>query len=585
MAANNGKTNGRTPAKRFKNVVPEPPKPTLDDKIAAARKQVELRLLENAFSLMAPVGSVKAELDYLNDQIGWEPIGTGGVDRQDAIKTGFRTEHDLFSMIARSRIQASDNPFAANLFQNRINYIIGDNPKISVIPTTPEAKKKKKNVNTAKEFENFLTLWQLVNNFEERREELVLRGDRDGDIAVRWFYDPDGMTHFRFVEPLQIKNPANRSVSTRGEVFDEIEERRTRFGVRSDPDDVMIVEGYYVHYSDDSEDWEFVPAEDMMLFKFNVDENSPRGRPLTYPARDELDHAKRGLRNLMVTSTMQAAVSMIRTHDTGKPDVVKDFVSSQKTISSRAASPATNDVMAMLDSVVRAGMPHIVDVTKGTKVEFPATMIDVEKMVAAVEAAVSAVAAAVQMPNWMLTSVAGSTNYANALVSEAPSTRAFLRAQKKYRAVILHFFAKALIHAMERGLVRQVDELELVSEIGDKVIFLTIGVSSEFPNLVVRDRLNETRRYRVLAHDGILSRETWSDREGEDFDQEQHFIEEDPDHPFNRAIQQADAALEAQASAGADGGKPINGKNNNQKPPKTAEQRATSAAGGDDTLD
>jgi hypothetical protein len=128
--------------------------------------------------------------------------------------------------------------------------------------------------------------------------------------------------------------------------------------------------------------------------------------------------------------------------------------------------------------------------------------------VTVLQAELRAIASRLVMPEFMLTSDASNANYASTMVAEGPAMKMFQRLQAEQAAEDLEVMWRVVSNAVAAGRLPP----EALSAI-------EIQVSP--PALVMRDQLREAQVARIEHQSGILSPQTWSQRSGLDYDQEQ----------------------------------------------------------------
>ena len=415
--------------------------------------------------------------DALDDCDGtaWLQVGThlGSSSRAIAL-----SEAELPEIRAQCRELAATNEFAINGHENRISYIVGSGHtyratirKGASAPAT-----------LAADVQGILDDFLRTSGWNRRQTEIVRRRDRDGEVFLRFFHAPDGTVRMRFVEPAQIATPPDRMADP-----------SAALGIQTDRHDVESVQGYYI-------DGQFVDAADIQHRKANVDSNVRRGLPLFYPVRKNLRRAEKLLRNMSVVAEIQSAIALIRRHQNATRGAVQQFVAS--------GADATVTGSGRTSSYKRYGPGTILDAPSGIEYDFPAAGLDAGNFVTVLQAELRAIASRLVMPEFMLTSDASNANYASTMVAEGPAIKMFARLQAEQMADDLEVMWRVVHSAIAAG--------RLPSDVAASV---EIQVSP--PSLAVRDRLKEAQVFRIEHESGILSRQTWSQRSGLDYDQEQ----------------------------------------------------------------
>ena len=314
--------------------------------------------------------------------------------------------------------------------------------------------------------------------------------DRDGEAILRLFVDHEGSTRVRFVEPGQLVTPQELAG-----------QRAHSFGVHTDADDVETVHGYWI-------DGTYVDAGEVQHRKANVDQNVKRGLPLFFPVRKNLRRAERLLRNMSIVAEIQSAIALIRRHRSGSRSAVQQFISQQ------ADATVTSPASSRTSHVKRYGPGTILDAHADVDYEFPAAALDAGSYVTVLQAELRAIAARLVMPEFMLTSDASNANYSSTMVAEGPAVRMFERAQRQMIDGDLEILRRVVDHAVHRGQL----PIDVLTQ---------IEIQAVPPSLNVRNRLEESQAWRIEFESGVLSRQTWSQRCGLDYDQEQENMAEE----------------------------------------------------------
>ena len=113
------------------------------------------------------------------------------------------------------------------------------------------------------------------------------------------------------------------------------------------------------------------------------------------------------------------------------------------------------------------------------------------------------------MPEFMLTSDASNANYSSTMIAEGPAMRMFARLQAEQTADDLEVMWRVVRAAVTAPAGLPPEALT------------AIDIQATPPTLAVRDHLAEAKRYEIEFNNGILSPQTWSQRTGLDYDQEQ----------------------------------------------------------------
>ena len=451
-------------------------------------RRLELRLTEAFDDLWDNYVDSRDSL-YDDDGTRWSLLGSGNSPGGTSTAGPMISQHQLAEIRMQCRGLAVANEFAINAIENRISYIVGSGHRYRAV-TRELPKPGERNERTeelCRRTQNFIDEFIEINNWHDRQQEIIRRGDRDGEVFLRLFTDPHGMTLVRFVEPDQVFTPADRT-----------DDPAATLGIHCSPGDVETVRGYWI-------DSQWVDVDEIQHRKMNVDANVKRGLPLFYPVRKNLARAEKLLRNMSTVAQIQSAIAIIRKHASGSQASIRRFVEN------RAETQATDASTGKTNYLQRYAPGTILDAFAGTDYQFPAASIDAGSYVAVLQAELRAIAARLVMPEFMLSSDASNANYASTMVAEGPAVRMFQRLQH------------AMIQADQRIMQRAIDSAARAGRLPDDAALL-VRIEAIPPSLAVRDRLREARADEILLKSGILSPQTMALRHGLDPQRESQLI-------------------------------------------------------------
>ena len=413
---------------------------------------------------------------YAGEEEGWwSPLSSGGGVGQSASIS----PPQLSEIRDACRRLALTNEFAINGHENRISYIVGSGDCYHVtIRKGIEAP-----MQFAQEAQGVFDEFLAMNQWHSRQQEMVRRLDRDGEVFLRLFADGEGGTRVRFVEPEQIVTPT-----------EIISNPAASHGVLTDQHDVETVLGYYI-------DGRLVDASQVQHRKANVDRNVKRGLPLYMPVRKNLRRAEKLLRNMSVVAEIQSAIALIRKHRSASRSGVEQFVADR-------SSSERVDSTGRIRRVSEYGPGTILDAPAGLEYDFPTTGIDASSYVKILQAELRAVASRLVMPEFMFTSDASNASFASTMVAEGPAVKMFERLQAAMIEEDMRIFDVVLDNAVAAG---------TLSAEARRVV----QIQATPPSVHVRDRLKEAQINQIGHRYGVLSAQTWSQRLGLDYDQEQ----------------------------------------------------------------
>jgi capsid protein len=337
-----------------------------------------------------------------------------------------------------------------------------------------------------------------LNQWSKRQKETIRRLDRDGERFLRFFPDAEaGMLRVRFVEPLEIQNPPG-ATAAEGWFFG------IRFAQHAAGLDMETpVEYAIVDVSPQgsvSGLREKVPAEQVQRLTANVDLSSPRGLPVFFALQSHLTDAVRTLKATGRIVEFRARIGMIRRHVNATRDAVQHTIASMQPSGHQGASPAGRVKTARMYPYAA-----IIDTSDATEYQFPSEAAPVDKNVAAIQAELRAAAAALGMPEYMLSGDASNANYSSTMVAEGPAVKTFEEMQADLIEADIAVMERALVVAAAAGRIQNAaagDVLDLVC------------IEAEPPLIKSADRLSETQADQILAAAGVMSRETFAARHG-----------------------------------------------------------------------
>jgi len=290
----------------------------------------------------------------------------------------------------------------------------------------------------------------------------------------------------RFVEPEQIYTPKELARNP-----------AATFGIQTEPDDVETPLGYYI-------DGEPVDAAHIQHRKANVDANIKRGLPLYFSVRKNLRRVEKLLRNMSAVAEIQSAIALIRKHRSALRSGVEQFVSDGASVACATGSASAGRTRHLS----QYGPGTILDAPSGLEYDFPAAGVNASNFVTVLQAELRAIAARLVMPEFMFTSDASNANYSSTLVAEGPAVKMFERLQSSLKNDDCRVLWRVIDNAAAAG--------RLPADIRRHV-----ELQISLPSLHVREQLRECQIERIAYEKGILSPQTWSQRLGLDYDQEQ----------------------------------------------------------------
>lgn len=382
---------------------------------------------------------------------------------------------------------------------------------------------------------------QVVDDFLSRNEWI---GNRDrlaykryrarGEQAARIVRDERNRPRVEFLPLGQIIEPDIQAQKMLNEYYDLF--GHWSYGVCTEGGPRGRFLGLYLQTGRGPNDWEFVPADEVVYLRRNVDEGVKRGLTDLYASNDRLKRADKVFTNTLSGAAIQSSIGLIRRHDPNKPGPYKSLGSSTK------ITFEDDDGDEQTIELEPTNPGRIVDV-KGYDVQ-PGPMGDnnSEDYLKVGQCGQTVGGLRWALPEYMSTGVSDDVNHAASLTAESPFLRARQADQTEHEAN-----ERALLWQLVRDSCRPGGELHRrFRGISYERVRRYVRINVETPDTSVRDENAKTERLERLHAAGQLSGRTWAAMEGLDYEQEQERLAEE------RAAQPepslADAAKRARES-------------------------------------
>jgi beta-lactamase superfamily II metal-dependent hydrolase len=435
-------------------------------------------------------------------------------------------EIELRQIRARTRVFGQTNPYAIGAGRNRIAYTVGNGHTYKVTPRDPSV-----GGDTVEAALTVIENFRKRNKWNKRQKETVRRLDRDGERFLRLFIDDKkGELNVRFVEPLEIQNDpkaTSHSGAYFGIQFAQVvaDEPGTTAAVW----DIETPTHYYLvnigTLGEVISLREKVPADQMQHLKANVDMTWPRGLPTFWALMPNMNNAIQTLKATGKIVEFRARIGMIRRHINAAKESVTRFVEQQKNAKDRPTPTASKYPYAA-----------IIDTSDATEYQFPAGTVPVDGNVAAIQAELRTCAAALAMPEYMLSGDASNANFSSTMVAEGPAVKTFEEMQGELIEADVEIMERQLAIAAKAGLITNSSG---DPEAPDYVLNL-VKVEAEPPIIKHEDALMEAQADQILNQAGVLSKSTFAARHGLEWADEKPLIEADQAEDLKRqAAQQA----------------------------------------------
>lgn len=404
----------------------------------------------------------------------------------------YQNEQQLKLIRDRSRRLCVENEFAIGALGVRSSFVLGTGLVHKATPARKGAE------GLAAEVQRVVDTFVAANDEAELQREALLRYDRDGEFFLRRFEQPNGLHLWRFVEPECVRSPGGDSGPGRS------------FGVECDPEDIATVLAYYVT----ERPWEnhdpiVVEAGAVVHVRANVDSASKRGIPLFYPVESNLRRAEELLAAMTTTAKIRAKIALIRKIPTAPRSAAQSLVNSLTEVTT------TDPLTGAVNNVERLRNGTILTASKDTEYEFPEVGGNSADCVVALQAELRAIAARLQMPEFMLSADASNANYSSTLVAESPAVKNFERLQQTFKST----FGECKAAGRQSLLWRQIAACVRLG-ILPPAVFRDVEIQTEAPSLIMRDYDKEAATNQTYVSMGVKSRHTVAAEIGLDYDQE-----------------------------------------------------------------
>lgn len=483
-----------------------------EEQVRSLRLNAERKLLESwpgSYTGNAP-GDLVDPLDrYSNGDEWWWPAGSVDQDRKDGTNYPFvQNEQDLRRLRNTVRILVETSSLAKGVLKQLTNFVIGSGYTYHVVSEADKEAPVELVALAQLAIDQFLD----DNEWCELEQELFRRSRRDGEYFLRYFYQNDGSTEVRLVEPEHVVQPP-------GSVFED-----WGWGIQSDPEDIETILNYYIRPYDDR-DGEFVSADDIDHVKVNVDRNIKRGMSDFYCCLESLDGVRKLLRNLREGAAIQAAIAGIWQYETSGAAAVSGLVTD---IRDKGRTYQNDPIKGRPTNYQKIEPGTFIHTPKGRQyLPPPLASQNAPNHIATVQAVLRAVGAAWCMPEYMVSGDASNANYASTLVSGSPFVREVKTAQAFYKTRFLRTIWRVLWHAWHAGKFKTYSWDDILS---------LLDVQCEAPTPEIANRLDEAQVKEIEHRNSVVSKQTWRQQSGYDNDTEVTNLQEEPPNPATLGV-------------------------------------------------
>lgn len=430
------------------------------------------------------------------------------------------TEVDLRAMRGMAFIIGEYHPMGVGILSKLVNYTIGTG-------LTPRVEADK---NSKIDSQIVAQVQRVIDTFVEENlvvgdadRERFRRKHKEGEGNISLWHEGGGHVALRFVEPDQITQP-----SAEQQIIRWLEEQDAPlgrpsnmwFGVHSDNGDVNRIHGYYVQWSADGQDWDYIPGGRypaitpanrntwIEVDKANVDRNQKRGVTDFFPTESTMRLYNRLVRNTGEGSSVQAAIAFIRQHAPGvTAEQLSGFQLGQAVDTIQRTTPQGSESFYVKKyepgGVVdcKAGMQYADGVGTGERFRVYAEVAD---------ALARSCAVRWDMPEWMLNGSAENNNRASSFVAESPFIKNVEVAQFQENRYWERIYWKVIWFNCECGALK----------VPYDFLRANLHIQVKGAQINTRDPIQTTQRLKILNDDGIISDQTRAQEEGFDHEQE-----------------------------------------------------------------
>ena len=351
--------------------------------------------------------------------------------------------------------------------------------------------------------------------------ELHDRSREDGEALIALYPAPDGESvRMRTIDVSQLTEPRNARdledwLYSRGMLGDDVS--YWRFGVHTRFDPIMNCEdidnplGYHVVYDTLGNNWDYLPAGQVVHVKRNVGRNAKRGVSDYYAIWRMIEREDKLVANIAEGASVQAAIALIRKHVSG---------STKDGIIAMVADKATSEVNRPTPTGTRTVKRQ--KFYPGTVIDSPAGMettpgpLGTPGHVVFIEVAqllMRVCGVRWNMPEYMISGDASNANLASTLVAESPAVKAREADQQFYKGAARSIVWKSLKLAFDRG---RFSDYNMDWQDFEAAIEVVV----EAPEVASRDGLKSAQESEILSKNGILSARTWATQANLKYDDE-----------------------------------------------------------------
>lgn len=472
---------------------------------------------------------------YRQDNYGYQPYASTFTTRTDRLDGRnfpyWQSEPELAGFRGVSRVLCFFNETAIGALEALTNYTVSKGFQHKIQPADRMDPRKAILDEAQRVVDDFLEENGVVGDLDQ---EVFVRTARDGEVFATLWHQDDGHAEMRIAEPDQVTQPFAadsieewlhyRDAENPGLPFPS----SWTFGVHTTEGDAAKRHGYFVNWTYNDQDWDYLPGggdpcfppsdkgqntwcEHLKSPGPHNDRNIKRGVPDFYPVANKFELSRKLLRNLGQSAAVQAAIAWIKEMAPGvtRGDAQStnlsqaDWQYQRTSLNGSLATKNTQSIQPGTALTIPNGQKYINSPL--TEQSAAAGMIGIY------DAMCRSLAQRWNMPEHMMSGNAANNNYASIIEAGSPFVRAIERRQARLVGFWSKLIWRVLWWAWRSGRFGGIAWSDLRR-------MLSLQITP--PQVDVRNGKDETERHSVMFKDGVLSPATYAAKEGLDHDQE-----------------------------------------------------------------
>ena len=345
-------------------------------------------------------------------------------------------------------------------------------------------------------------IWRVNNNSDLAGDAELQANLRDfgltvDDVASKEYMIDLGL---RLIDPEYIRDPLDQ----------------VSHGILTATGDVENVIGYLYSVNNTPQDRSFIPADDVIHIKIRVDSDTKRGRSVIEPLLKPNAYYEDWLEYRLILSKVRTAVAWVRTIE-GSPTQVQSIRDNQ-------ATQRPTDYMRGSNRLQMPRAGTVITASNGINYDFKSPNLQASDSSHDGREIKLNIAASTGLPEYMFGD-ASNANYASTMVAESPAVREFEYWQDFLTPYFVQIWRWVMQSAVDAGKLAESDVLTEV-----------IDVEVTFEPLLARNAIDEAKANQIKNAAGVLSRQTWAEANGLDYESERLRIADEKEHDVELGI-------------------------------------------------